>query len=67
MKHYLFDENISGERFIVGADNEEEATIIAKGIAKDIGRQWNSDDEWELEGYGEITEEEAEDSGLDEY
>ena len=66
MKHYLFDENISGERFIVGADNEEEATIIAEGIAEEFGHRWN-DDEWELEGYGEITEEEAEDSGLDEY
>ena len=66
MKHYFFSELISGEQFLVGADNEEEATIIAEGIVDEIARQWN-DGEWEFTCYGEVTEEEAEDSGLDEY
>ena len=66
MKHYFFSELISGEQFLVGADNEEEAIIIAEGIAEEIAHQWN-DDEWELACHGEVTEEEAEASGLDEY
>lgn len=66
MNHYFFSEVISGEQFLVGADSEVEAILIAEGIAEDIGHQWN-DGEWELACHGEVTEEEAEDSGLDEY
>ena len=66
MNHYLFKESISGEEFLVGADTEYSATMIAEGIAEDIGYQWN-DGDWCLECYGEVTEEEAEASGLDEY
>lgn len=60
MKHYLFEcvdeesEN-DGEQFIVGAANPYEANLIAFelfGVCYDLG---------------EITEEEAENSGLDEY
>lgn len=66
MKHYLFSEVISGEQFLVGANNEEEATIIAEGVAEEIGHQWNYD-RWVLAYHDEVTEEEAEESGLDEY
>lgn len=66
MKHYLFEEIISGEEFIVGADCMGEASLIAEGIAQDIGEQEN-DGEWYLRFLDELTEEEAEASGLDEY
>lgn len=66
MKHYLFEETISGEEFIVGADNIGEAGFIAEGIAEDIGNEYN-DGEWNLRYLDELTEEEAEASGLDEY
>ena len=66
MNHYFFRESISGEEFLVGADTEYSAIMIAEGIAEDIGYQRN-DSDWRLECYGEVTEEEAEASGLDEY
>lgn len=66
MRHYLFEEMISGEEFIVGADCMGEAALIAEGIAQDIGEQEN-DGEWYLQFYDELTDEEAEMSGLDEY
>lgn len=69
MKHYLFEflcGDCAGEEFIVGADNHHEARDAAEGIARDAGsvtgnglalfRYWH-----------ELTEEEAEASGLDEY
>ena len=66
MKHYLFCEKISGEEFIVGEYNFTLATSEAEDVAREIGDQWN-DGEWELYFYCELTEEEAEASGLDEY
>lgn len=66
MKHYLFEETISGEEFIVGADYMGEAHYIAEGIAEDIGNEYN-DGAWRLRFLDELTEEEAEASGLDEY
>lgn len=66
MKHYLFSEEISGEQFIVGEDNFEDAAMAAEGIAEAIGKDWN-DGEWELKFLFEMSEEEAEASGLDEY
>lgn len=66
MKHYLFEETISGEEFIVGAGYAGEAELIAEGIAQDIGEEYN-DGEWYLYFLDELTDEEAEMSGLDEY
>ena len=66
MRHYLFEEMLSGEEFIVGADCIGEAGLIAEGIAQDIGKEYN-DGAWELQFYDELTDEEAEMSGLDEY
>jgi len=66
MKHYLFEETISGEEFIIGADYAGEAELIAEGIAKDIGENYN-DGLWRLRFMGRLTDEEAEMSGLDEY
>lgn len=61
MKHYLFEiideqsENC-GEEFIVGADSYTEAREIAQDNFGMLVRFWH-----------ELTEEEAEMSGLDEY
>lgn len=66
MKHYLFCETTSGEEFLVGAENEADAYEIAEPIAVDLANMW-ADGEPELECYGTISEEEAENSGLDEY
>lgn len=66
MKHYLFEEKLSGEEFIVGADCVDEAKFIAEGIAQDIGEEYNEGG-YLLRFYGELTDEEAEMSGLDEY
>lgn len=66
MKHYLFKEMISGEEFIIGADNMGEAGFIAEGIAQDIGEEYNEGEYW-LRFIDELTDEEAEMSGLDEY
>lgn len=66
MKHYLFCEEVSGEEFIVGANDKEEAFDIAIPIAEDIAENWN-EGVYELIFYSELTEEEAEASGLDEY
>ena len=66
MRHYLFKEMISGEEFIIGADYAGEAELIAEGIAQDIGEEYNGG-EWYLRFLDELTDEEAEMSGLDEY
>lgn len=66
MRHYLFEETISGEEFIVGADFVGVAELTAEGIAQDIGEEYN-DGAWHLRYLDELTEEEAENSGLDEY
>lgn len=65
MKHFYFSEESTGEEFLVGADTLEEATIQAEQIAADIARQY--DEELELLYWYEMSEEEAESSGLDEY
>lgn len=66
MKHYLFKEKLSGEEFIIGAEYAGEAAMVAEGIAQDIGEEYNNG-EWYLRFLGELTDEEAEASGLDEY
>ena len=65
MKHYLFCEENTGEEFIVGANDVKTAKIMAKEIARDIAA--NYDEDADLNYYGEITDEEAESSGLDEF
>lgn len=65
MKHFLFVEEISGEQFIVGEDNFSDAATDAECIAAAIGQ--NYADVWELRFLCELTDEEAEASGLDEY
>ena len=65
MKHFYFSEENSGEEFIVGADTLEEATIKAEQIAADIAS--GMEEEPELLYWYEMSEEEAESSGLDEY
>jgi hypothetical protein len=55
MRHWLFNDEETGEDFIVGADTVEEAMDIAlEYFAEPVG-------------YGEIDEITAEQSGLDEY
>lgn len=66
MRHYLFEEKLSGEEFIVGADCMGEAEFIAKGIAEDIGEEYN-EGAYLLSFVDELTDDEAEMSGLDEY
>ena len=66
MKHYLFCETTSGEEFIVSAENEVNAYEIAEPIGVDLANMW-ADGDPDLECYGTISEEEAENSGLDEY
>ena len=66
MKHYYFIENESGEEFIVGANTYQEAEDIAVEVAYQIAQNCGWDEYW-LEFQYEMTEEEAEASGLDEY
>ena len=65
MKHFYFIENETGEEFIVGADTLSKAWVIARGIESEIGLVywWNTS----LSFKYEMTDEEAEASGLDEY
>lgn len=56
MKHFLCFEEERGENFIVGANTDEQAIEIAKYYFDGT-----------IVVYGEISEEEAENSGLDEY
>lgn len=65
MYHYYFIENNTGEEFIVGANNLLEAKIIAEDVADDIARIYGEMPDLSYEY--EMTEEEAEASGLDEY
>ncbi len=55
MRHFLFEDYYTGEDFIVGADTPEEAMEEAKMYFADPSYVC------------EYTEEEAENSGLDEY
>ena len=60
MKHYLFEiigGEDEGEEFIVGADTLDEAQYIATGLADGARARYCC----------ELSEEEAEMSGLDEY
>lgn len=66
MKHYHFVEDISGEEFLVGADNYVEAYDIALKVAQDIGKQWNAG-QYELDELDVLNDFWAECSGLDEY
>ena len=65
MKHYYFIENETGEEFLVGADTLEEACIIAEDIGDEIGESYG--ERPDVEFLYEMTDEEAEASGLDEY
>ena len=65
MRHFLYCEMNSGEEFIVGADTRGEADFVAEDIAHDIGRYYG--EETDLHYTCELTDEEAEMSGLDEY
>lgn len=65
MYHYYFIENSTDEEFIVGADTLKEARIKAYGIAADIAEYYCETPDLSYEY--EMTEEEAEASGLDEY
>lgn len=65
MKHFYFVENESGEEFIVGANNLQEAKLIAEEVADNIGVNYGIAPDLSFEY--EMTDEEAEDSGLDEY
>lgn len=66
MKHFYFIESESGEEFIVGADSYDEAEDVALDVGHDIAMYYNLDDTTIKFQY-EMTEEEAEASGLDEY
>ena len=66
MKHFLFCEEISGEKFIIGCDNLSDAFNLAVDIARDIMSYYNND-ELSLTFIDELTEAEAEASGYDEY
>lgn len=55
MRHYLFEDRATGEEFIVGAMDIDEANLIAKGYFEDP------------ECCYRMSEYEAEASGLDEY
>lgn len=68
MKHYLFEETVSGEQFIVGDFEFIKAKLYAEEICSDIALNWNEDaDDWECVFISELTDEEAEASGFDEY
>ena len=65
MRHFLFYEKNTGEDFIVGAYSKREAWDIAKEVADNIHEY--SGMATILSYGGEITDDEAEASGLDEY
>lgn len=66
--HYLFEETVSGERFIVGAFTFAGAKAYAAQICTDIARNWNNDEnDYECVYISKLTDEEAEASGFDEY
>ena len=66
MRHFYFIEDESGEEFIVGAKTLAEAWVIANDIAAQIGKEYDICPTSMSYEY-EMTEEEAEASGLDEY
>ena len=65
MKHFYFIEENTGEEFLVGAHDLNEAMIIAKEVAADIA---SGMEEYPSLSYEyEMTDDEAEASGLDEF
>ena len=65
IRHFYFIEEETGEEFIVGAPDLATAKVEAKEIAADIA---NNEGVWPSLSYEyEMTDEEAEASGLDEY
>ena len=68
MKHYLFEEFNTGIQFIVGADYLGDALKIAETLDWDLDMfDFDADEKPTLLYLGQLTEEEAEASGLDEY
>ena len=65
MKHFYFIENSTGEEFIIGAKTLEEAKFMAETLAADIAEYYGETPD--LYYKYEMTDEEAEMSGLDEY
>ena len=65
MKHFYFVEESTGEEFIVGANNLLEAKITAEDVADSIAANYGLQADLSYEY--EMTDQEAEDSGLDEY
>lgn len=65
MRHFYFIENSTGEEFIVGARDLAEAKMYAADIADAIAANYG--EERDLSYEYEMTDEEAEASGLDEY
>lgn len=66
MRHYYFIENNTGEEFIVGATNLAAARIEAEIIAEEIAATYDYE-EADLSYQYEMTDDEAESSGLDEF
>ena len=65
MRHYYFIEESTGEEFIVGADSLVDAMVAAMDIAYDIAEHYHEEPKLSYEY--EMTDDEAEASGLDEY
>ena len=65
MKHFYFIEEENGEEFLVGARTLAEAQATAEDVADSIAKRYAVHPDLSYEY--EMTDEEAEDSGLDEY
>lgn len=65
MKYFLFTEEMTGEQFLVSADDEISAILIAQQVGENIA-DWYGNDGYVITSHGAMTEEEAEASGLDE-
>lgn len=65
IRHYYFTELETGEEFIVGEEDLTKAYVIAFTVGADIGSYYGVEP-YVMYEY-EMTEEEAEASGLDEY
>ena len=68
MNHYLFEEFNTGIQFLVGADYLGDALKIADTLEWDLDMfDFAAGEKPQLLYLGKLTEEEAEESGLDEY
>lgn len=65
MKHFYFVEEETGEEFLVGAYTFAAAHEIAEDVAESIAKRYAIHPELSYEY--EMTDDEAEESGLDEY